>query len=109
LRKEIIGSAEPLILKRATDFAKIKWKKEWIKGKKEPEFVPDGKKESSIFFFIWTQWERQIRGSMMSFFNEPSACHQVHDAVYSRQMIDPETIEGNVLTDTGFAVQISTD
>ena len=109
LRKEIIGATEPLILTRATDFAKIKWKKEWIKGQKEPEFIPDGKKESSIFFFIWTQWERQIRESMMSCFNEPSACHQVHDAVYSRQILDPKVIEEKVFVDTGFKVQISTD
>jgi len=69
----------------------------------------DGKKDTSIYFFIWTQWERQIRESMMSCFNNPSSCHQVHDAVYSKQIIDSVTIEEKVLEYTGFKVQISTD
>lgn len=109
LRKEIIESAEPIILSRAKDYAKPKFKKVWVSGQTKPEFIKDGKKESSIFFFIWTQWERQIRESMMSCFDTPEACHQVHDAVYSRQKVDPKILEQKVLKDTGFKVQISTD
>ncbi len=109
LRAEIIDNAEQQILSRATKFANNKLRKIWTKGKKEPDFIEDGKKESSVFFFIWTQWERQIRESMMSCFDDPNACHQVHDAVYSRQIIDPGTIEAKVLSDTGFVVKISTD
>lgn len=109
LRKEIINTAEPVILQNAKDLAKIKWRKIWLMEKKAYNFIPDGKKESSIFFFIWTQWERQIRESMMNCFDEPVECHQVHDAVYSKQIIDPKIIEKKVLEDTGFKVQISTD
>lgn len=109
LRKEIIDTAEPIILSRAVDFAKIKFKPIWEKGQKKPQFIEDGKKESSIFFFIWTAWERQIRQSMMSCFDEPSACQQVHDAVYSKQIIDPEIIEAKVLNDTGFLINIFVD
>jgi hypothetical protein len=109
LRKEIIASAEPFIRSRAEEFAKPLWGKYWNPEKNEYDWFVVGKKESSVFFFIWTQWERQIRESMMSCFNEPSACHQVHDAVYSKQIIDPKIIEEKVLADTGFIVQISTN
>lgn len=111
LRKEIIGSAEPLILDRAMAFAKPEWKVVWLdEQKKEPKFVDTGRrKESSVFFFIWTQWERQIREVMMSCFDDPSACHQVHDAVYARQSIDAKVIEAAVLEQTGFKVQISAE
>ncbi len=109
LRTEIISGAEPMLLSRAKDFAKSKWKKIWNESKKDYDFVEDGKKESSIFFFIWTQWERQIRESMMSCFDNPESCHQVHDAVYSKQQIEPGIIEAKVLEETGFEVKISTD
>lgn len=110
LRKKIIDTAEPVILSRARDCAKINYKPIWsIKGQKKPQFVIDGKKESSTFFFIWTQWERQIRESMMSCFPDSESCHQVHDAVYSKQIIDPKIIEVKVLNDTGFKVNISVD
>lgn len=109
LRKEIIATAEPVILYRATDNAKTKHKKIWDDYRKKFEFIKDGKKESSIFFFIWTQWERQIREVMMSCFAEPSSCHQVHDAVYSRQIINPQIIEAKVLDTTGFKINIFVD
>jgi hypothetical protein len=110
LRKEIINSAEPLILERAMAFAKPELIKIWDEQKKVPTFIDSGRKEeSSIFFFIWTQWERHIREVMMSCFDDPSACHQVHDAVYSRQRIDPKVIEATVLEQTGFRVQISAE
>ncbi len=109
LRKEIIDTAEPDILSRARDCAKIRYKPIWTEIQKEPQFVIDGKKESSIFFFVWSTWERQIRQSMMSCFAEPSSCHQVHDAVYSKQIIDPQMIEDKVLNDTGFKVNIYAD
>lgn len=111
LRKKIIDSAEPMILDRAMAFAKPEWKVVWVdKQKKVPKFIDTGRrKESSVFFFIWTQWERQIREVMMSCFDDPSACHQVHDAIYSRQIIDPKVIEAAVLEQTGFKVQISAE
>ena len=41
---------------------------------------------------------------MMSCFANP--CHQVHDAIYSMEQIEPHVIEAKVLQDTGFAVKI---
>jgi len=60
IRREIIESAEPLILNRAISYASNKYKKAWDDIKKEFIFELDGKKEASIFFFIWTQWEDKL-------------------------------------------------
>jgi hypothetical protein len=110
LRKEIINSTKPLILERAMALAKPEWIKIWDEQVKKYDFIESGKKkESSLFFFIWTQLERQIRVVMMSCFDDPTGCHQVHDAVYSRQKIDPKVIESEVLKQTGFKVQISAE
>jgi len=109
LRKEIISTAEPTLLHNAQEFAKNKWDKFWNEEESKYEFEinEDEYKESSLFFFIWTQWERQIREIMMKCFDKPEACHQVHDAVYSTQQIDPSIIEANILEYTGFEVRIS--
>lgn len=109
LRKEIIQNAEPLIYERAYEYAKTKKKKVWNSETKKYDFIDDGKKESSIFFFIWTQWERLIRHAMIKAFSEPKKCHEVHDAVYSKESIEPSFIEKVVLERTGFIVKISTD
>lgn len=110
LRKEVIDSAEPQLLERAMAFAKPIWKKVWDANKKVFQFIDtQERKESSVFFFIWTQWERQIREVMMSCFSNPRDCHQVHDAIYSREDIDPSVIEATVLEQTGFKVSISKD
>ena len=73
------------------------------KGNKQ--FVSVGKKESSVFFFAWTQYERMIREAMMSCFG--SQVHQVHDAVYSYESIDNSEIEQRVLDATGIRITIS--
>ena len=109
LRREILEDADELILSRAYTLAKPRWMAIYTEDKKQPEFVMDGKKESSIFFFIWTQYEREIRGAMMSYFSVPEACHQVHDAVYSKEDINPIQLEEHVLEMTGFTVKISKD
>ena len=107
LRREIIDDADKLIYSRAYLHAKPQWKQIWIDGKKTPEFEIIGKKESSLFFFIWTQYEREIRQAMMSCFNTPEACHEVHDAVYTKEEIDLKLLEDHVLEETGFTVKIS--
>ena len=107
LREEVIQSADTTILERAEAFAKPKWRKKWLKDKKEPEFIVDGVKESSLFFFIWTQYEREIREAMMGCFSAPEACQQVHDAVYSREEVDMQVLEEVAFGVTGFRVKIS--
>ena len=107
LRKDVIDNAHEEVHSIAYSHAKLKWISLWHPNKKDPELIPDGKKESSIFFFIWTQYEREIREAMMSCFTAPECCHQVHDAVYSTEVIDAEVIEAKVLEETGFVVKIS--
>ena len=110
MRKEIIDNAEPAIKEIAYSHAKPKWEKgDWNEEKKEYNWTWSTKKESSVFFFIWTQWERQIRHAMMECFTNPQACHQVHDAVYSREDIAPRVIEAKVFDKTEFKVTISKD
>lgn len=57
-------------------------KDEWVyTGKKI--FKKSGKKNKySLFFFCWTQIERDIREVMMRCVNEGIFVHQVHDAIY---------------------------
>jgi len=109
LLKEILYNADEIVLSRAYGCAKFKWITVWQEGKKDPDFIIDGKKETSVFFFIWTQYEREIRHAMMSCFDTPEACHEVHDAVYSMEDIDTSHIEAEVLESTGFSIKISKD
>lgn len=45
----------------------------------------------------------------MQCFSSPEACHQVHDAVYSKEDIEPDVVEEYVLESTGFRVNIFKD
>ena len=107
LRDDVIKSIPKNILGTALKYATPKYEKFWNKKLKKYEFFEIGKKESSVFFFIWTQYERKIREAMMSCFKQSQACHQVHDAVYSKEKIDPTILEKAVFEQTGFKVKIS--
>jgi hypothetical protein len=106
----VIANVDEATLATAYLYAKPKWIKLWKQDKKEYEFIIDGIKESSLFFFIWTQYERAIRKAMVQCFNASEACHEVHDAVYSRENdVSVEEVEKYVLEQTGFVVKISID
>jgi len=109
LRKEIIQGADEEVYSIAYGHAKYKWTKIWSTKENNYEYVVDGKKESSIFFFIWTQFEREIREAMMSCFSSPESCHQVHDAVYSTENIATAILQEHILDSTGFKLLISND
>ena len=53
----------------------------------------------SLFFFVWTQIEREIRHAMMGCFS--GFVHEVHDAVYSKEVVDI-----SILEQTGILVKI---
>lgn len=59
--------------------------------------------KSSVFFFVWTWYERKIRKAMLSLL--PNGL-EVHDAVYFKSDIDVEIIEEAILKLTGFNVKI---
>ncbi len=46
----------------------------------------DGRKIFGLFFFAWTQIERDIRELMKPFFR--GYCHDVHDAIASKEVVD---------------------
>lgn len=107
LRKDVINTVPQATLIIASTYAKTEFAKTWDKQSKAFIFSPKGIKESSLFFFIWTQYERIIREAMSECFTQPQACQHVHDAIYSKEVIDIATIEQYVLHKTGFTVKIS--
>jgi len=107
LRKDVINSVPKATHSIASTHAKTEYTKTWDKQSKTYIYIPSGIKESSLFFFIWTQYERTIREAMSECFTHPSACQHVHDAIYSKETIVIATIEHHVLQRTGFRVNIS--
>lgn len=59
--------------------------------------------KSSVFFFIWTYYERLIRKAMLECFTDGI---EVHDAVYSKMSVDTNFIEQNIFSLTNFIVII---
>ncbi len=55
----------------------------------------------SIFFFCWTQIEREIRDVMVGCFTDKNDVREVHDAVYSKEKIDCSVIEKAIKTKLG--------
>jgi len=64
----------------------------------------NGKKFYGHLFHLYTYFERQIREAMKSCFTQPT--YDVHDAVYSREVLDPQILVDAVLGQTGFKVLI---
>ena len=64
--------------------------------------------KASVFFFVWTWYERQIRQAMIDALgdNEASEALEVHDAVYSRRDIDTKIIEKEIYDQTKFRISI---
>jgi len=60
--------------------------------------------KSSVFFFIWTYYERLIRQAMLKVI--PHGI-EVHDVVYSKDVINNKLIEDTVYKETGFRIQIT--
>ena len=61
------------------------------------------KSKSSVFFFIWTWYERKIRQAMLEILEDGI---EVHDAVYSKMDIDEKVVEKAISDYTGFTITI---
>ncbi|MBE6441547.1 MAG: hypothetical protein E7022_04330 [Desulfovibrio desulfuricans] len=61
------------------------------------------KDKASVFFFVWTWFERLIRKAMLTVLPDGI---EVHDAVYSKKDIDTNVVEDAVFKETGFRVLI---
>jgi len=60
--------------------------------------------KSSVFFFVWTYYERHIRQAMLEHYFEDGI--EVHDAVYSKIDIDPKLLKKAICDWTEFNITI---
>lgn len=61
------------------------------------------RKMASVYFFIWTYFEKQIRDVMLSQVDDGIP---VHDAIYSKRVIPLQDFEAAIFKQTGFEVKI---
>jgi len=98
--KEVLQATktnEPILYTRCEELAKY--------GKYDT--VKEYKNPYSIYFHIWTHYEKQIRDAMKNCFRDPDMAIDLHDAVYSKEEVDMQVLEQAVLELTGFGVKIS--
>jgi hypothetical protein len=117
LRKNVlkyISISEPKVLMRAKEQSR-KWKAlqkeiDWS-DTESMETRPEALGKSSVFFFVWTWYERQIRQAMLDVLNDgevrvDEGGIEVHDAVYSKRDIDEKILEQAIYSNTGFSIII---
>lgn len=107
LRREVvatIGAHQPELLESAIAQSKHSFPEDmdWQSIEKEAT-GQESRDKASVFFFIWTYFEKQIRDAMLSVVDDGIP---VHDAIYSKQTVDYEVFEEAVLEATGFDVKI---
>ena len=66
-------------------------------------------KQFSKFFLNWTQIEREIRNVMVSCFKSKIDTREVHDAVFSKEIISPKILEEAICTQLGLTIKVSKD
>jgi hypothetical protein len=105
LRRDVISiitQYKPGLLKAAVAQSKHSFPPEldWKDDSEDPEL---SREKASVFFFIWTHFEKQIRDAMLSVVNDGIP---VHDAIYSKHKVPFPLFEQAVLNKTGFEVKI---
>ena len=112
LRKAVLSHVsenDPKVLVRAIEQSSRELPEEidWLDIDSE-ESSKEMRDKSSVFFFVWTWYERGIRQAMIHALgeNEASEVFEVHDAVYSKKDIDPKILEKAILEETGYAITI---
>jgi DNA-binding transcriptional MerR regulator len=108
LRREVIAvinTYEPELLKSAIEQSKNSFPEDqdWQNIEKEKS-GKHARDKASVFFFIWTYFEKQIRDVMLSIVDDGIP---VHDAIYSRQELAFEVFEKAIMAQTAFEVRIS--
>jgi DNA-binding transcriptional MerR regulator len=108
LRREVISVVydnEPDLLQSAIEQSKKNFPedKDWQSIEKE-ESHQEARDKASVFFFIWTFFEKQIRDVMLSLVDDGIP---VHDAIYSKRVIPFQHFEDEIFKRTGFEVKIS--
>lgn len=107
LRREVLAYAEanaPKVFQDAIDQtsrevpAHINWQ-----DLEHKECFKERKASASMFFFVWTHYERKIREAMLQILVDGL---EVHDAVYSMMNVAAEDIEDAIFKLSGFRVVI---
>ena len=111
---EHVERNEPKVLRRAEEqSAKRKDLPEeldWLDTESK-ETPKEMRAKASIFFYVWTWYERQIRQVMLDALNYgevriDEAGIEVHDAVYSKRDIDEKILEQDIRSNTPFNIII---
>lgn len=105
LRREVISAVEvnnPEIRKLAVLQSKHSFPDDfdWEDTAEDDDIA---REKSSVYFFIWTYFEKQIRDAMLSVVDDGIP---VHDAVYSKHKLPFKVFEDAILKQTGFEVKI---
>jgi hypothetical protein len=99
-----VSENEPKVLKKAIEQSKRELPDELDWSDTERQETPDEMRNtSSVFFFVWTWYERQVRQAMLDALGYGI---EVHDAVYSERDIDPKLIEKEIYDQTRFTITI---
>ena len=99
-----VSENEPKVLARATEQSRRELPEELDWSDTERQETPEEMRNtSSVYFFVWTWYERQIRQAMLDILEDGV---EVHDAVYSKMDIDPKIVEQEIYDQTGFTITI---
>lgn len=107
LRKAVlkhINQTEPDVLERAKEQSKRELPEEldWS-DMDSKETLTEMRNKASVFFFVWTWYERKIRQAMLTVLTDGI---ELHDAVYSKMDIPAVTIQEVIRELTGFEIII---
>jgi hypothetical protein len=105
LRREVISvikTNKPELLKSAIEQSKNSCPEDqdWQNVEKEKS-TREAQDKASVFFFLWTYFEKQIRDVMLSIVDDGIP---MHDAIYSKQELP---FEEAIMAQTGFQLKIS--
>lgn len=108
LRKEVIAviaEQKPEVFKAAIEQSKKYFPEDmdWQSIEKEGSDA-EARNKASVFFFIWTYFEKQVRDAMLSVVDDGIP---VHDAIYSKEVLPFSDFEESILQQTGFELKIS--
>lgn len=108
LRREVIAVIEeqkPKVFKAAIAQSNKEFPEDidWQSIEKE-DSAAEARNKASVFFFIWTYFEKQVRDAMLSVVDDGIP---VHDAIYSKEELPFSDFEDAILQQTGFEMKIS--
>jgi hypothetical protein len=99
-----VQETEPEVLARAVEQSRRELPEEldWSDTESQ-ETLDEMRDKASVFFFVWTWYERIIRKAMLTVLTDGL---EVHDAVYSKMDIDPEIVRRAIHERTGFDILV---